>query len=96
MEFRRKNRDSSGKSFCQVARVRQRGHERPAITFGNQKWRGAAPSFVIRPRSRNHFGRSGWSAGVVIQIPPNISEKAPRVWLSKYFAAASCSVEVLF
>jgi len=46
----------SGKSFCQVERARHRGHESPDITFGNQKWVGAAPILIIRPKSRSHFG----------------------------------------
>lgn len=34
--------------FCQVLRTRHAIHEKPAITFGNQKCRGAAPSFSRR------------------------------------------------
>ncbi len=58
-ELRRKNKDRRGNSFCQVDRIMHRGQERPVMTFGNQKWVGAAPSFVISPRSRSHLGSRG-------------------------------------
>lgn len=35
----------SGRIFCQVERIMQFGQFREAITFGNQKWRGARPAF---------------------------------------------------
>ena len=92
---RRKNRHKRGKSFCHVERIRQSGHLRPAITFGNQKWRGAAPNFSISPRRRSHLGSIGWRTGEAHQIPPSISDEAPRICLRRYFVADSCSVEVL-
>lgn len=55
-EFRRKNILRRGNNFCQVDRIRHIGHERPAITFGNQKWAGATPALVIRPNKTNHLG----------------------------------------
>jgi len=58
-EFKRKNRNSKGNNFCHVERMMHRGQDKPAITFGNQKWRGAAPNFVIKPTRRSHLGRSG-------------------------------------
>lgn len=95
-ESKRKNRDRSGNSFCHVDRMRHIGQDSPAMTFGNQKCRGAAPSLVRRPRRRSHLERAGSIIGVAAQIPPSISVNAPRIWLRRYFVADSCSGEVLF
>lgn len=95
-ESKRKNSDKSGNSFCHVERIRHIGQDSPAMTFGNQKCRGAAPSLVRRPRRRSHLGRAGSRIGVAAQIPPSMSANAPRIWLRRYFVADSCSVEVLF
>lgn len=35
-----------GAIFCQVNRTNLLIHDRPSITSGNQKWKGAAPIFV--------------------------------------------------
>jgi hypothetical protein len=37
-----------GAIFCHVNRIRQFTHLNPSITSGNQKWKGAAPSFIKR------------------------------------------------
>lgn len=37
-----------GAIFCHVSKIRQFIHDRPSITSGNQKWKGAAPIFVKR------------------------------------------------
>jgi hypothetical protein len=41
-------RRNKGASFCQVAAIKQLIHEIEDITWGNQKWQGAAPSFSRR------------------------------------------------
>jgi len=94
-EFKRKNKQRMGKSFCQVDRIRHIGQDRPDITFGNQKWAGAAPALIIRPSRMNHLGGRGERAGLSVHRPPKIRADAPRIWASRYFVADSCSTEVL-
>ena len=43
-------RRARGATFCQVDRVRHRGHLIEFITEGNQKWKGAIPSLIIRAK----------------------------------------------
>ena len=85
-----------GKSFCHVDKMRHRGHDRPDITFGNQKCVGAAPNFVMKPRNNRVLGMMELRWGEVSQSAPRISEKAPKIWLRRYLVAASCSEAVLF
>lgn len=40
---------NNGITFCQVARRKHSGHLIELITEGNQKWKGAIPSFTISP-----------------------------------------------
>lgn len=88
------NRKSAGKSFCQVVRIRHEGQLRPDITFGNQKCRGAAPSFIMRPRNTETSGRWGEGWGIDSQIPPPRRRKEPRIWARKYLVVASYSLLV--
>jgi len=37
----------NGANFCHVAKIIQDIHDREVITEGNQKWKGAIPSFSI-------------------------------------------------
>lgn len=89
--FRRKRRQRRGNSFCHVARIIHKGHDRPAMTFGNQRWAGAAPNLIIRPRRRSHLDRLSRAEGVMRESAPRRREKAPRVWVRRYLVAASCS-----
>jgi len=43
-------KNNRGNNFCQVERRKHRGQDRPAITLGNQKWAGAAPILIIKPK----------------------------------------------
>lgn len=36
-----------GAIFCHVMRIKLLIHDIPSITFGNQKWKGAIPAFII-------------------------------------------------
>ena len=45
-----------GAIFCHVERRRQVIHEDLAITLGNQKWAGAAPSLTKRASVRRRWG----------------------------------------
>jgi len=46
------NRISKGISFCHVINIKHLSQFKPDITFGNQKWQGAIPSLIIRPKIR--------------------------------------------
>lgn len=37
-----------GASFCQVIKIKAMFQFKPSITFGNQKWKGATPLFIIK------------------------------------------------
>jgi len=90
-DWRIRKRDRRGNSFCQVDRMRQRRQVRPAITLGNQKWVGAAPTLVIRPRRTIHSGSAFEIEGIESIMAPPISIKAPRVWVRRYLVADSYS-----
>lgn len=36
-----------GANFCQVIRIKEFSHDKPSITLGNHKWKGALPNFNI-------------------------------------------------
>lgn len=59
------------------------GQEILLITEGNQKWKGAAPSLIIKPKSVKR-----WKTGVNILSKIKVD---PRAWNRKYFKAASDS-----
>ena len=40
---------NKGATFCQVANSKQDNQGNPAITLGNQKWKGKTPIFSINP-----------------------------------------------
>lgn len=92
-----KKKNIRGNSFCHVVRIRQICHWRPDMTFGNQKWTGAAPSLIMRPRWINHFEGTGGRAGEAFrQRTPVMRSIEPRICARKYFTAASRSGLVLF
>lgn len=35
-----------GVIFCQVIKIKQLNQDKPSITLGNQKWKGADPIFI--------------------------------------------------
>ena len=77
-----------GATFCQVAKIRQENHPRPAITLGNQKWKGNTPIFNISPAlSKNKFLKESGDALVTLSQEsvkskltslPNIRNLDPR------------------
>lgn len=44
-ENREYDRIIRGANFCQVNKSKEFNQDNPSITFGNQKWKGAAPNF---------------------------------------------------
>lgn len=45
-----------GANFCQVIKIMLLYHEIFSITLGNQKWKGAAPNFIIKVITINFIG----------------------------------------
>lgn len=72
-----------GVIFCQVRRSKADAHEILFITAGNQKWKGAVPSFIDSP--------TGIRKGRVWLIAPRRSSLDPRAWKRRYFSLASDS-----
>jgi hypothetical protein len=46
--FKQKESKIIGAIFCQVIKIKLFIQFRPSITFGNQKWKGATPLFIIK------------------------------------------------
>lgn len=86
------NRNIRGKIFCQVESRRQRCQLRPDITLGNQKWSGAAPAFIISPEITRSLGRSMGRLVELTHEAPVSRRRDPKVWVRKYFVAASYSL----
>jgi hypothetical protein len=86
------NRNSRGNSFCQVDKRRHKCQFKPDITLGNQKWRGAAPAFIINLRAIISFGRARWGSDKLDQTALVNKSREPRVWARKYLVAASYSL----
>lgn len=59
------------------------GQERDFITGGNQKWKGATPNLIKRPKTMPRI-RAGLDAVNKIIIDPS-------AWVKKYLIAASAS-----
>lgn len=83
-----------GAIFCHVVKIKQFAHERPSITSGNQKWKGAAPSLVRRAEFniiRNVEFISGAINSFVnnIKIIENRRIIDAKAWVIKYFIADS-------
>lgn len=81
----------SGIIFCHVDKRKQIGHLESAITDGNQKWAGAAPSLINSPRAI--IAVAGvWamiSSGLWVVVVVIIRIRAePIAWARKYFVAA--------
>lgn len=45
--FKQKDSRIIGAIFCQVIKIKLLIQFKPSITFGNQKWKGATPLFII-------------------------------------------------
>jgi len=64
MELFKKQSMTRGAIFCQVNTRIHWGHAEQAITWGNQKWRGAAPAFSssIKEKTNSVTGErlNGW------------------------------------
>lgn len=81
--------------FCQVARIRHCGQLRLAITFGSQKWQGAAPILIkilnIKRKGVKWAGNKDRICGEKEGIIAASKEAEPIVCAKKYFIAASDS-----
>lgn len=65
-----------------------------AITEGNQKWVGAAPNFVVRPKinimAAQEVDKANSGLWVIMEKEINSIDE-PAAWARKYFVAASVS-----
>ena len=76
----------NGAIFWTVIRIMQCMKEIPCIIGGNQKWRGAAPTFNNREMRMNRPGIVGLMESVAA-LP--IITVEPRAWIKKYLRADS-------
>lgn len=76
-----------GVIFCHVNIKNKSGHDNSVAICGNQKWHGAAPSFVISDRriisEKNQFGSK------VINKVANNKVEEDIAWMMKYLIAPS-------
>ena len=94
-----------GANFCQVDKRRQENHPKPAITLGNQKWKGNTPIFNINPiDNKVDLIKADLKLSTIISQErlslkvrslPNIKNLDPSAWITKYFTADSLS-SILF
>lgn len=87
---------ANGASFCQVVIISAVFSEVPCRTSGNQKCRGARPSFIAS--AIVSMMQAGWFVNCVISqvlvdhaliVLANRSVAEAAAWVRKYFAAAS-------
>jgi len=74
-----------GATFCQVAKTRQENQGSPAITLGNQKWKGNRPILTVNPLKivrapSRERGREGSQVKEIEDLNrlPNINNPDPR------------------
>lgn len=92
-----------GAIFCQVIRINLFTHVNPSITLGNQKWKGAAPVFIIRADiiiivdddvSLLTASLIILDFIAIIKIETSNTEEA-KACVRKYFIAASADIRLL-
>lgn len=59
---------------------------RPSMTWGNQKWKGAAPSLRRRAKEINESETIGIKN---VKVEDKMMMADPRAWIKKYFREAS-------
>jgi len=85
-----KARIIKGANFCHVAKMRHENHEIDVITDGNQKWRGAIPSFSIIEATRIIFIKFEIDIDHISILLINMILE-PSAWAIKYLMVASVS-----
>lgn len=78
-----------GVIFCQVDKIKQFIHLSPLITFGNQKWNGAAPIFIKREIFIIEDVKLDMKEFNLIKIIKNSNLIDVKVWIRKYLIIAS-------
>ena len=87
---------NKGINFCHVIKIKHIGHDKAAITGGNQKWQGAIPSFVIiLIKNKNNIiildiAKEDINKDIILVI--NIIEL--NNWIRKYLIEASREIEL--
>lgn len=86
-----KHSRTSGPSFCQVDNIKQVSQWDDDITWGNQKWKGAAPSLIRRLiiSIRNIIVEVADIYQIDVEYISSMLE--PRAWIRKYLIVASVS-----
>lgn len=82
-----------GASFWIVRRINAWGQNKPSITWGNQKWRGAAPNFINKDKAIKVYEILTVYIYKDLDI---IKIVEARAWTRKYLIAASVKWEFSF
>lgn len=85
-ELNRHTNKKRGAIFWIVIIIEICGHIKPFITWGNQKWKGAAPNFN---KSAEHSIEYAKFQLFNLNNTEKIIIDDPRAWIKKYFKAAS-------
>lgn len=85
---------AEGATFCQVKIIKRFLQESPSITWGSQKWKGAAAIFIkslkkIKKERMERLVNLCWSVAAK-RAEVNRIEEA-KAWIKKYFNVASFS-----
>ena len=81
-----------GAIFCKVINITHWIHLKPFITWGNQKWKGAAPNLISKAVD---IKIKDFVDSVNI-MAPKIMKAEPMAWTKKYFKAASVAYWLFF
>lgn len=84
-----------GAIFCQVNMIAHRFHSKKAITWGNQKCRGAIPDFIAKARIRGSLIKKPGieKVGRVKEIALIIKIREAMAWGIKYLIADSVELK---
>jgi len=85
-----------GAIFCQVKINRAWDHSAYSITWGNQKWKGATPAFIVREIVRSNLasGIKFIKAEAWVNRLMKIIIKDAIAWIKKYLMAISMDWDI--
>src|SRR5271156_2941770 len=87
----------NGASFCHVNMSSALSHSILEITWGNQKWKGAAPIFreIAAMTSKLKWRVWDWGWKEEVQMAEKISATEARAWGKKYLIEASVALKLI-